>query len=161
MRSICLAISLVGVIFGVAQSVSTDNELTKHREMLRSADVQTRLRGVQFIGEKKDQNSVPLLVQVLRNDQAYSVKAWAAWALAEIRDPAAIDPLIASLERSEKLATANIFSEEYKCMAEIDSALYRLTGQDFTNSKEWRSWREKKNTQGGERASCAKTLSPI
>jgi HEAT repeat protein len=127
-------------------SYAYDQEFDSMIQMLKSNDASERKRGAHLLGKAKHKAAVPFLQEVLIKDDAWFVKSWASWALAEIGDPIAIDTLIDALEKSElrwdngkNLAA----TKEGRCITSFNIALEKLTGERFSTSKEWKSWRDK------------------
>jgi hypothetical protein len=69
------------------------------------------------------------------------VRAWSAWAPGEIGDEAAIDLLIAAMEKYLTLAPEGHSREQTKCVVDFHAAPHKLSGHDFGFDVErWRKW---------------------
>jgi HEAT repeat protein len=81
----------------------------------------------------KEARAVEPLIATLKNDNNGYVRAMAAWALGQIGDRRAIEPLI-----------DGITTESSDVRKRAPLALKEITGQDFgKDSAKWREWWEK------------------
>jgi hypothetical protein len=67
------------------------------REALRSRDPRARSAGAEHLGHLGDRSAVPLLLAALK-DRAAQVRVSAVMALAEMREPQAVEPLVGLLK---------------------------------------------------------------
>jgi hypothetical protein len=70
------------------------------REALRARDPRARAAGVELLGRLNESSAVPLLLAAL-NDRAVQVRVSAVHALADMREPRAVEPLVGWLKDDE------------------------------------------------------------
>jgi hypothetical protein len=127
-------------------------EIQKEIGMLTKGNKEERFRAARQLGEMKAKEASPALMQALQ-DPEILVRGGAAWALGEIEDMAAIDPLIGALSDTYGLTDEQIRDRwdmrDFKWASEIWRALSKLTGQDFKSDfKAWMEWRKKRPDNG-------------
>lgn len=102
------------------------------------------------LGETRARYAVPKLIAALDDPDQY-VRSWAAWALGQIGDRDAIDPLINSLSKYEALLRSDRLRQQTKCLPDIYTALERITGKHFgLDVDKWRTWAREK-TKGEDK----------
>ena len=102
-----------------------------------------RMDAAKHLGEMKTRRAVACLIKALDDPQPY-VRGWAAWALEQIGDPSAIDPLIGALVKYER-PTGPLAYKQLKCLPDFVAALKKLTGQDFGfDSARWLEWNRRR-----------------
>ena len=104
-------------------------------QLLNQGDEAERMRAARRVGERKDKDAVDTLIQNLNHPNQY-VRGWAAWALGEIGDPAAIAPLEQAIARyramvpnfnhPQKGVSLDGFFRETKCLEDMYPALRKL-----------------------------------
>ncbi len=97
------------------------------REQSTSSDI--KQAAIQECGSEKTVSCVPFLILCLY-DSSQSVRGWAAWALGEIGDERAIEPLQASLDKYCGLVETDSLRDETKCIRDFVLALKKLTGDN-------------------------------
>jgi hypothetical protein len=108
---------------------------------LAHGGAEERMHAAHRLGKMKSKEAVPALICAL-NDRSQSVRGWSAWALGEIGDEAAIDPLIIAMETCIPLLAEDHFLEQTRCLDEFDAALEKLSGHDFgLDTERWRKWK--------------------
>jgi HEAT repeat protein len=85
------------------------------------------------LGFQGDRRGVEPLIEVTKSSRDELLLAAASWALGELHDERAIDPLIALLGRIQSRYL-------------VRDALTKLTGQKLIDRDAWRAWREKGST---------------
>jgi HEAT repeat protein len=96
--------------------------------LLRKGSLDEQISAALYFGEQKDARAVPVLIACLDNADS-TLRSYAAWALGEIGDRAAIRPLIAVLQREDRLGDQ--LTSDRGAFADMYLALERLTGQSF------------------------------
>jgi HEAT repeat protein len=93
-------------------------------------------------------------LHVAIEDKNQYVRAWAAWALAEIGDRTSVAPLVQALEKNLKLAEHDMLMNESKSIPDLYLALESITGQkhgfDVEKWKEYLKKVDRKKTQWPE-----------
>jgi hypothetical protein len=126
-----------------------DNAAPKHEQAtveqltktLAEGVAEDRMHVARGLGRMKSKEAVPALILAL-DDRNDVVRAWSAWALGEIGDEAAIDPLINGMEKWLALLPEDALREQTRCLEDFDAALNKLTGRDFgCDMERWRKWR--------------------
>ena len=127
--------------------------------MLRTGETEEKLDAARRLGETRCKQAIQPLVQAL-GDQTPSVRGWAAWALAEIGDHAAIAPLINEMENGERASKFTRLpngalepkqlrsSDEVAFLGAFSLALQKLTGESFESFEEWKIWWQKEKAKG-------------
>ncbi len=99
------------------------------RRLLRSTRVPLRLAAVRSLARITDEQTVPLLIALL-NDDEWRVREAAVEGLGALRSPAAIEPLLARLEK-----------ERLRVRGAVVRALRRTSGMPFRDcARDWRRW---------------------
>ena len=88
-----------------------------------------RAQAAMALGETQDRRATRALVSLLA-DKVYAVREAALIGLASMKDPAAIEPVIKTIEGGDK-----------EPLVDAGRALYAMTGQDFGQDVgKWRQW---------------------
>jgi HEAT repeat protein len=108
---------------------------------LRSSHPSERIDAARRLGELRAKEGVPSLIKVIKYDPAQSVRSWAAWALGEIGDPLAVEPLIQALVIDEAHLKDENSSNYGRVITSYCLALKKLTGKDHGfDSAKWQEW---------------------
>jgi HEAT repeat protein len=109
---------------------------------LRTGVSAERVDAAKRLGESRAKSAVPQLIHALEDKNQY-VRSWAAWALGEIKDRRAIDPLINSLDKYLRLAKTDYFGKETKCITSLYLALESITGKKYgRNIEKWKNYQK-------------------
>lgn len=109
--------------------VSAEDRLLKQ---LQSNDEAERHTAIICCGKQKCRKAFPGLVRAL-DDEELPLRGWAAWALGEIGDKAAVRPIIAALKKSSKQAMADPYYPvaNHNFLGDMFRALETLSGEHF------------------------------
>ena len=80
----------------------TLNDTEKYIEKLKSENITVQSEALLYFGEAKERNVVPLIIELLKPDNAKEVRLKAVEALGKIDDSRAVEPLIGVLADSDK-----------------------------------------------------------
>jgi hypothetical protein len=113
-------------------------------QLLKSSSSHERIEAARRLGEEKNKNAVPVLVEALNDPNQY-VRGEAACSLGEIGSMDAVDPLIEALIKYyHRFQTVKEPSdEEGKDLASFYVALEKLTGQKLgSDAAKWKKWQQ-------------------
>jgi hypothetical protein len=103
-------------------------------------DAGDKIWAAQVLGERRDRDAGPALVQCL-NDKTPCVISWAAWALGEIGDRAAVRPLLRCLLRYDAAFRSAREGMDPKYEVDVSMALEKLTGKKYgLDVVKWQLW---------------------
>jgi hypothetical protein len=113
-------------------------------QLLKNGSSGERMFAARRLGEAKDKNAIPVLIEALNDPNQY-VRGEAACSLGEIGSMDAVDPLIEALIKySHRFLTVKEPSdEEGKDLASFYLALEKLTGQKLgSDAAKWKKWQQ-------------------
>jgi hypothetical protein len=115
--------------------------------LLRTGNESERMEAAKRLGEEKAPKAAKALIDAL-DDPNQDVRSWAAWALGEIGDCSAIDPLLSALLKYTNMFKEDKLSLQTKCVPDIAVALRKLTHQEFgLDAQKWAEWRREQRLQ--------------
>ena len=78
------------------------NDTEKYLQDLKSENVMVRNNAIYYLGENKEKLAVPMLIELLNNDQPKETRLNAIEALGKIEEAISVDPLVALLNEEDK-----------------------------------------------------------
>jgi HEAT repeat protein len=127
---------------GLEEEPKATNRLCDIILKLQTGGPAEKVDAARRLGESKAKSAVPQLIRAL-NDKNQHVRSWAAWALGEIKDTRAIDPLVRPLEKHLRLAKTDYAHLETKCINAMYLALESITGKKYGwDIEKWKSYQK-------------------
>ena len=131
--------SCIPPIYVALGKLKTDEVLVR---LLKEGDSRERLDAARDLGERKARRAVDPLIGTL-DDNVDCVRSWAAWALGEIGDERAIEPLVRAMTKYHEISRTDHTGWNSKCLTSIYVSLEKLTGESFgLNAGKWANWFE-------------------
>ena len=116
-------------------------------KLIKTGSPGERMDAAKRLGEEKNKNAVPVLIEALNDPNQY-VRGEAAWSLGEIGSMDAVDPLIEVLFKCSHrfLTVKGPSDEEGKDLTAFYLALEKLTGQKLgLDAVKWKKWQQEES----------------
>jgi hypothetical protein len=127
-------------------------------KLIKTGSPVERMEAAQRLGEEKNKNAVPVLIEAL-NDPDQHVRGWAAWSLAEIGSTDAVDPLIEALFKYSHLhlTSKEPSDQDEACLSDFYVALEKLTGQKLgLDAVKWKKWQQEERERKAKNKSSGR-----